>query len=146
MPLQNASATIVFSTMFGLAIESLEPTIRNSNLLPVNANGDVLLRSVASFARSGSVLTPVSSLPPFRLCVASPVLISCANYIFQLLAKENRNNCRRCLVCSQSVIISYDLLQIHEADLRVCLLLSRYRSVPAGTVRSREVSCLALTG
>ena len=72
----NASATIVLSTTFDPEIESLDPTIRNSNLLPVNANGDVRLRSVASFARSGSVLTPVSSLPPFRLCVASPVSTS----------------------------------------------------------------------
>ena len=39
------------------AIESRDPTIRNSNLLPVNANGDVLLRSVASFVKSGSVFT-----------------------------------------------------------------------------------------
>ena len=57
-------------------MESLDPTIRNSNLFPVNANGDVLFLSVASFESSGSVLTPVSSFPPFRLCVASPVLIS----------------------------------------------------------------------
>ena len=74
----NASATIVFSTIFGFAIESLDPTIRNSNLFPVNANGDVLFLSVASLNRSGSVLTPVSSFPPFRLCVASPVLINCS--------------------------------------------------------------------
>ena len=74
----NASATIVFRTIFGEAIESRDPTIRNSNLFPVNANGEVLFRSVASFASSGSVRTPVSSLPPLRLCVASPVLISCS--------------------------------------------------------------------
>ena len=73
----NASATIVFSTMFAFAIESREPTIRNSNLFPVNANGDVLFLSVASLERSGSVATPVSSFPPFKLCVAVPVLISC---------------------------------------------------------------------
>ena len=48
---ENASATIVFSTMFGDAMESEEPTIRNSNLLPVNANGEVRLRSVASFMK-----------------------------------------------------------------------------------------------
>ena len=39
--------------------ESEEPTIRNSNLLPVNANGEVRLRSVASLTKSGSVATPV---------------------------------------------------------------------------------------
>ena len=73
----NASATIVLSTTFDWAMESWEPTIRNSNLLPVNANGDVRLRSVASFMKSGSVLTPVSNFLPEILCVASPVLISC---------------------------------------------------------------------
>ena len=72
----NASATIVLSTTFGPAIESRDPTIRNSNLLPVNANGDVLLRSVASFVKSGSVSTPVLRIPSARLCVASPVLIN----------------------------------------------------------------------
>ena len=43
---------------------------------PVNANGEVLFRSVASFIRSGRVRTLVSSFPPFKLCVASPVLTS----------------------------------------------------------------------
>ena len=75
----NASATIVLSTTFGPAMESRDPTIRNSNLLPVNANGDVLLRSVASFVKSGSVSTPVLRIPSARLCVASPVLISWFN-------------------------------------------------------------------
>ena len=70
----NDSATIVFNTTFAGATESEEPTIRNSNLLPVNANGDVRLRSVASLSRSGSVATPVISLPPFLEWVASPVL------------------------------------------------------------------------
>ena len=74
----NASATIVFSTTFDPAMESREPTIRNSNLFLVNANGEVLFLSVASFVRSGRVVTPVCSFPPFRLCVASPVLRSCS--------------------------------------------------------------------
>ena len=61
---QKASATIAFKIVFGLAIESAEPTMRNSNLFPVNANGDVRFLSVASFARFGSVETPVSNTPP----------------------------------------------------------------------------------
>ena len=36
---------IVFSTVFGHAIDVLEPIALNSNLLPVNANGLVRLRS-----------------------------------------------------------------------------------------------------
>ena len=75
----NASATIVFNTTFGWETESWEPTIRNSNLFPVNANGDVRLRSVASFIKSGRDFTPVSNLCPEILCVAAPVLMSCDN-------------------------------------------------------------------
>ena len=74
---QNASATIAFSVVFGPAMESAEPTIRNSNLLPVKANGEVRLRSVASLSRSGSVDTPVSSLPPSLQEAALPVSTSC---------------------------------------------------------------------
>ncbi len=37
------------------------------------------MRSVASFIKSGSVFTPVSSILPVMLWVASPVLISCFN-------------------------------------------------------------------
>ena len=56
---QKASATIAFRIVVEPATESAEPTIRNSNLFPVKANGEVRLRSVASFAISGSVDTPV---------------------------------------------------------------------------------------
>ena len=38
-----------------------DPTARNSNLLPVKANGDVRLRSVGSLAVSGRPATPTSS-------------------------------------------------------------------------------------
>ena len=53
----------------------LEPTARNSNLLPVKANGDVRLRSVASRGKSGSVLTPISIVPPFFELLAPPASI-----------------------------------------------------------------------
>ena len=42
------SATAAFSRTIGNAIDCDEPTARNSNLFPVNANGDVRLRSVLS--------------------------------------------------------------------------------------------------
>ena len=45
------------------AMESEEPTMRNSNLLPVKAKGVVRLRSVASLFSTGTVDTPESSLP-----------------------------------------------------------------------------------
>ena len=38
-----------------------EPNIRNSNLLPVKASGEVRLRSVVSCGSSGRVSTPISS-------------------------------------------------------------------------------------
>ena len=37
-----------------------EPGMRNSNLLPVNANGEVRLRSVLSLRKFGSTATPRS--------------------------------------------------------------------------------------
>ncbi len=47
------------------------------NLLPVNANGEVRLRSVASLTKSGRVATPVLKMvPPLLEWVASPVLHS----------------------------------------------------------------------
>ena len=58
-------------------MDAEEPTIRNSNLLPVKANGDVLLRSVASLLNLGTVDTPVSSWLPSRLLVANRWICSC---------------------------------------------------------------------
>jgi len=54
------SATIVFSTVLGSDGDSLDPSARNSNLLPVNANGLVRLRSPGCFSSSGSVGVPSS--------------------------------------------------------------------------------------
>ena len=55
-------ATMVLSTMFGPETENEEPRVLNSNLLPVKANGLVLLRSVVSFANEGRTWTPSSML------------------------------------------------------------------------------------
>ena len=59
------------------------------------------------FARSGSVLTPVSSFPPLMLCVASPVTTKFARSHLPLLSKEYRDDCRRRFIRSQPVIISW---------------------------------------
>ncbi len=66
-----ASATAALSRTIGNAIDCDEPTARNSNFAPVNANGDVRLRSVLSFSISGSRATPsliisCSALVAFR--------------------------------------------------------------------------------
>ena len=58
------SAMIVFSTVFGHATLAVLPTARNSNLLPVKANGLVRLRSLAARGSRGRVLAPRSSSPP----------------------------------------------------------------------------------
>ncbi len=55
-----ASATAASTIVSGLAVFAELPTMRNSNLLPVNANGDVRLRSVLSRASCGSLPTPIS--------------------------------------------------------------------------------------
>ena len=59
---QSSSATIVFMIVFVQEIESAEPSIRNSNLFPVKAKGDVRLRSVVSFGKSGRTSTPISKV------------------------------------------------------------------------------------
>ena len=72
----STSATIVFKVKFGPAIEREEPSIRNSNLFPVKANGEVRFLSVASFFKTGRTWTPVSSCElgieeetsPFTIC------------------------------------------------------------------------------
>ena len=53
---------MTFRIVFGPATDCAEPTARNSNLFPVNANGDVLLRSVVSFENVGTTATPVLNL------------------------------------------------------------------------------------
>ena len=57
---------VAVSAMFGPEMDWLEPGIRNSNLLPVNATGDVRLRSVVSCGMAGSTSTPMRSLPFLR--------------------------------------------------------------------------------
>src|SRR5471030_2837760 len=71
----KVSATIVFKTKLQPAIEAEDGTILNSNLFPVNANGEVLFLSVASFGSGGNVFTPiVNSLEDIEL-VAGPFSI-----------------------------------------------------------------------
>ena len=52
---------MVFSTTLGLAMDWEEPSIRNSNLLPVKARGEVRLRSVVSWGMSGMASMPTRS-------------------------------------------------------------------------------------
>ena len=52
----RVSVTMVLSTVMALAQLAEDPTARNSNLFPVNANGEVRLRSVLSINSSGMLL------------------------------------------------------------------------------------------
>ena len=56
--LSSSSATIVFNITFGPEIDADEPSDLNSNLLPVNANGDVLFLSVVSCEMLGITVAP----------------------------------------------------------------------------------------
>ena len=56
---ESTSATIALRTKFGPDIEPDDGHILNSNLFPVNANGEVLFLSVASLGRAGNVETPI---------------------------------------------------------------------------------------
>ena len=50
---------MVFRAMLGPEMDWLEPSIRNSNLLPVKARGEVRFRSVVSWGMAGSTSTPI---------------------------------------------------------------------------------------
>ena len=65
LPVLQKFALIVLRIKFGQAIFADAPTIRNSNLLPVNANGDVLFLSVESFGIGGSTDTPIFNVSFF---------------------------------------------------------------------------------
>ena len=68
--------------MLAQAILLEEPNILNSNLFPVNANGEVRLRSVESRLKFGKTLAPsfitVFSLPVYgvSLTIASIIAVS----------------------------------------------------------------------
>ena len=54
-----SSAITVFNTMLHPAILAFDPGILNSNLFPVNANGEVRLRSVESLGNLGRTVAPI---------------------------------------------------------------------------------------
>ena len=56
----SESATAVLSITFVQAMLKEEPGMRNSNLLPVKANGEVRLRSELSCGIAGRAETPMS--------------------------------------------------------------------------------------
>ena len=83
---------------------ALEPTARNSNLLPVKANGEVRLRSPASLGSGGSTLTPVSNMPPCLLRLGA-ALFDLLEDVVELIAEEDRDDRRRGFVGAEAVIV-----------------------------------------
>ena len=62
----------------GPAMDCSEPGARNSNRLPVKANGLVRLRSPGSVGSTGRVSTPIS-MEPFSLELVAPPAAICSN-------------------------------------------------------------------
>ncbi len=71
----SASARMVLIVVIGAAIDCNAPGARNSNRLPVNANGLVRLRSPGSVGSTGSVSTPMVNAPFSLELVAPPFAI-----------------------------------------------------------------------
>ena len=98
------SATIVFKTTIGPATDWLDPTARNSNLLPVKANGLVRLRSPGSRGRVGRTETPILSSPPV-LADLGAALFDLLDDVLEHVAQEDRDDRRRGLVGAQPVVV-----------------------------------------
>ena len=76
-----ASATIVFNTVFGSASDIEDPSARNSNLLPVKANGLVRLRSPPCSGIGGSTGVPKPRNEPGLDCWALPDSIAANTFL-----------------------------------------------------------------
>ena len=98
------SATIVLRTTFGPAIDWLEPTARNSNLLPVKANGLVRLRSPAS---RGSVRQHGNAdrHGAARLAALRATLLDLLDDVLEHVAQEDRDDGRRGFVGAEPVVV-----------------------------------------
>ena len=82
-----------------------DDTARNSNLLPVNANGLVRLRSPASRGGFGSTLTPMSSVPPCFVDLALPFSICSKMSVSMSPRKIDRMAWRR-LVGAEPMVVA----------------------------------------
>ena len=96
---------MVFRTKLAPAIDCNEPTMRNSNLLPVKAKGEVRLRSVVSLGSEGSELVPRFMMPPALLLVAPPASIW-SRISVKLFAQEDRDDGRRSFIGAQAVVVA----------------------------------------
>ena len=145
--------------MSGPAMDWLEPGIRNSNLLPVKATGEVRLRSVVSCGMEGSTSTPMRSV--LRSVVGIVALTDDGvDDALQLVAEEDGDDGRRRFLRAETVIVAREgdgaaqqlLILVHaldeggeeEQELRrsgwaFCRGRSRFSPV---SVESDQLSCL----
>ena len=99
--------------------------MRNSNLLPVKAKGEVLLRSVVSRLNFGSTSTPSFHLRLLRFPVWG-VVFNRLEYRIQFVSEKDGNHSGRRFIRSQPVIVSRGgygnaqqiLIIVHRLDYR----------------------------
>ena len=150
---------MVLSTVLGHAIDAVEPTARNSNLLPVKANGDVRLRSPEW--RGSSRQRPGAEVERAALerALGQP-LLHLVEDVGEHVAEEDRDDRRRRLVGAEPVIVAGGGnagaqqvgVDVHGADhgaeedqeLHVGVgVVLRIEQVDAGVGRHRPVVVLA---
>ena len=102
---QRISATAVFRLILLQAMDCEEPSMRNSNLLPVKANGDVRLRSLVSWKNFGRLCTSIFRLALLLFSVFL-VVDEILDAFFQIMSDEDRQHGRRSLMSAQTMIIS----------------------------------------
>ena len=130
--------------MFGNAMLWFADTARNSNLLPVKANGLVRLRSPASRGSFGSTLTPVSRMPPC-LCSCAAALLDLLEDVRQHVAEEDRDDRRRRLVGAEAMIVAGAGDAEREAAPATCARRGAPRRRTPGTGRCRAASSPGLS-
>ena len=91
----------MFSATSGPAIDWLLPTARNSNRLPVKANGLVRLRSPASLGSGGQRSTP-TVIVPLALLRLRAAAFDLLEHVGELVAEEDRDDRRRGFVRAQA--------------------------------------------
>ncbi len=114
----SVSAMMVFSTIIELEQLAEEPTARNSNLLPVNANGDVRFRSVLSSISSGMLRCRSS----FRMAS------SCSSNFSPTLLQYQINTLARYCPTNTEIIAGGASLAPRRWSLRAEAMAARSRS------------------
>ncbi len=127
---------MVLSTVTGPAMDWLEPGIRNSNLLPVKATGEVRLRSVVSCGMEGSTSTPMRSVFALGLGIVA-LTDDGVDDALQLGAEEDGDDGRRRFLRAKTVIVA------REGDRAAQQLLILVHALDKGGEEEQEHGVLA---